>query len=367
MSAVRLLIVTDAVGGVWTYSLDLAQALLPLDIEPIIAVIGPPPTRRQRESVRQLRVIETNLPLDWTALGTTELARTSESLANLARMECIDVVQVNSAALLAGCKFDQPCIAVQHSCVVSWWAAVKKTPLPEDFVWRRDLTYEGLRRAAAVVAPSIAFATETVRIYGDDFPVTVVHNGRRSPRLSSVLEGDFAFTASRLWDEGKDVATLDAAAALLNVPFQAAGALRGPNGATIEVAHLKTLGQLGEPRLSCVLAARPVFASAALYEPFGLSVLEAAQAGCALVLSDIPTHREIWDGAAIFIPARDAQGYASAIEELMRDADERHELGQLAQSRAALYSAERMARGMADVYRRIVRPHFVPTAIAGAA
>ena len=41
----------------------------------------------------------------------------------------------------------------------------------------------------------------------------------------------------------------------------------------------------------------------ALYEPFGLAVLEAAQAGCALVLSDIPTFRELWDGAALFVAA----------------------------------------------------------------
>jgi hypothetical protein len=35
-------------------------------------------------------------------------------------------------------------------------------------------------------------------------------------------------------------------------------------------------------------------------EPFGLAVLEAAQAGCPLVLSDLPGFRELWDGAALF-------------------------------------------------------------------
>jgi glycosyltransferase involved in cell wall biosynthesis len=367
MSATRLLLVTDAVGGVWTYSLELARALRPLGVETVLAVMGPPPMRRQLEAAGEIRIIDTGLPLDWLERDPGKFRRAGEALADLARLECADVVQVNSAALLADCKFDQPCVAVQHSCVASWWAAVRRTPLPEDFAWRRDLTQAGLDRASAVVTPSMAFAAETARIYDVAHAVRVVHNGRRSPSPRQLPQGQFAFTASRLWDEGKNVATLDAAAARLKVPFQAAGAARGPNGASIELDHLDALGELGEARLSGLLAARPIFASAAVYEPFGLSVLEAGQAGCALVLSDIPTHREIWSGAAIFVPARDADAFAGAIQDLLDDPGEREVLGQLARTRAQLYSPERMARGMAEVYARIARQHFFPSAIVDAA
>jgi glycosyltransferase involved in cell wall biosynthesis len=367
VSDLRLLLVTDAVGGVWTYSVELARALQPLGIEATLAVMGPHASPAQREAATGLRIIETGLPLDWIEPDRGELRRAGDALADLARIEAVDVVQSNSSALLAECKFDQPCVAVQHSCVASWWAAVRGTSLPDDFAWRRDLTQAGLQRAAAVVAPSAAFAAETARIYDVPSPVGVVHNGRRMPSLQAVPQGDFVFTASRLWDEGKNVATLDAAAARLQVPFQAAGATRGPNGASIALQHLEHLGDLSESRLAGLYAARPVFASAALYEPFGLSVLEAGQAGCALVLSDIPTHREIWNGAAIFVPARDADAFARAVDDVLADPDERQELGQLARSRAALYSPERMARGMADVYERLARPHFMPAAIAGAA
>jgi glycosyltransferase involved in cell wall biosynthesis len=36
-----------------------------------------------------------------------------------------------------------------------------------------------------------------------------------------------------------------------------------------------------------------------LYEPFGLAVAEAARAARPLVLSDIPTFRELWGDAAL--------------------------------------------------------------------
>lgn len=363
----RLLLVTDAVGGVWVYSLELARALKRVGIETVLAAMGPSPTPQQREEAAGFKLIDTGLPLDWLATSPSELKRAGEALAGLARREGVDIVQTNSAALLADCAFDQPCVAVQHSCVATWWAAVKGTPLPYSFVWRRELVECGLNRAATVVAPSIAFAAETARIYDVNAPLVAVHNGRSPVTSPTALQGDFVLTVSRLWDEGKNVATLDAAAARLEVPFEGAGALHGPNGASVELKHIRPLGALSGPRVAGLLAARPIFASAALYEPFGLSVLEAAHAGCALVLSDIATHREMWGGAAIFVPAQDDEAFASAIGDVLGDPDERQQLGQLARARAQLYTPERMARGMADIYACVADAQPAQLAIAGAA
>jgi glycosyltransferase involved in cell wall biosynthesis len=223
----------------------------------------------------------------------------------------------------------------------------------------------GLNRAASIVAPSIAFAAETARTYDISTPVLAVHNGRRPASAAGVPRSDFVLTVSRLWDEGKNVVTLDRAAGRLNVAFEAAGATLGPNGASIDLDHLRAIGLVDPLRLSNLLAARPIFASAAVYEPFGLSVLEAAHSGCALVLSDIPTHREMWAGVAIFVPARDDEAFASAIQNLLNEPDERNQLGQLARARAQRYTPERMARGMADIYRLLAAPQ--PVRMAGAA
>jgi|tagenome__1003787_1003787.scaffolds.fasta_scaffold20978920_3 glycosyltransferase involved in cell wall biosynthesis len=365
----RVLLVADAVGGVWVYSLELARGLKAIGIETVLAVMGPSPSATQREEARGIKLIDTGLPLDWLETNAAELRRAGNALAEIAVREDADIVQTCSAALLADTEFEQPCVAVQHSCVASWWRAVKGTALPDQFAWLRELVERGLNRAATVVAPSIAFAAETARIYDLSTPVLFVHNGRSPAGTTQVAQADFVFTVSRLWDEGKNVATLDAAAARLGVPFQAAGPVYGPNGATIYLENVRALGEVGHAPLKGLLAAQPIFASAALYEPFGLSVLEAAQAGCALVLSDIPTHREIWGGAAIFVAARDDGAFAGAIQDLLDDPDERRELGQLARARAQLYTPERMARGMADIYDGVARPRVEtgPREMAGAA
>ena len=50
--------------------------------------------------------------------------------------------------------------------------------------------------------------------------------------VNQPFQFDFAFTAGRLWDKGKNVPTLDRAAELLAIPFYAAGAEQGPSGVT---------------------------------------------------------------------------------------------------------------------------------------
>jgi glycosyltransferase involved in cell wall biosynthesis len=168
-----------------------------------------------------------------------------------------------------------------------------------------------------------------------------------------VAPHDFAFTAGRLWDEGKNVAALDRAAAGLAVPLYAAGPTQGPNGAGIGFEHVRALGSLGEKELARWLAAKPVFVSAALYEPFGLAVLEAAAAGCPLVLSDIPTFRELWDGAARFVPAMDHAGFTRIVGEIVGDDALRAELGRAAKERSGLYTVDAMASKMLAIYREL--------------
>jgi glycosyltransferase involved in cell wall biosynthesis len=118
--------------------------------------------------------------------------------------------------------------------------------------------------------------------------------------------------------------------------------------------NLHCLGNLGEDELARWLSARPVFVSAALYEPFGLSVLEAAAAGCALILSDIPTFRELWDGVATFIPPKDEGGYVRALSELVGDDFERSVQGRATAERAAHFTPDAMAAQMATLYRSLL-------------
>jgi glycosyltransferase involved in cell wall biosynthesis len=343
---IRALITADTVGGVWTYAADLCRLLPRFGIEPVLVTLGPRPDAAQRAMIAG-ELIETDLPLDWLADSAAEVQAAGAALVALAADLRADIVQLNAPALAAGARHQVPVLAVAHSCVCTWWHAVRGGPIAPDLAWRARLTGEGLRQATRSIAPSGAFAQALATCYGLPTPPGIVHNGRRALAGAAGPAHDFAFTAGRLWDEGKNLATLDRAAAIMSVPLRAAGPAVGPHGGGVALAHVERLGALGEAQLAGQLALRPVFVSAAVYEPFGLAVLEAAQAGCPLVLADIPTFRELWDGAARFVYPHDAEGFARAVDEIVATPALRARLADAARDRARRFTAEAMAAGVA--------------------
>jgi len=365
LAGLRVLMTADAVGGIWSYALDLARGLAAHGVETVLMVLGPPPAADQEAAaaaVSELRLLTPSLPLDWLAEGPEAVRAAGCAVARMA-VECgASLVHLNNPALAAGVQFPVPVVGACHSCVATWWKTMRSGPMPAEFAWRSDLVSRGYAAAAALVAPSAAFAAETAETYHLLARPLTVHNGRHA--TATAASGDaavaFAFTAGRLWDEGKNLIALDRAAARLSLPVLAAGPTEGPNGARIDLPHLKTLGRLSEAAMAAWLRRHPVFVSVARYEPFGLAVLEAAQAGCALVLSDIPSFRELWDGAAEFVSPEDEMAVADAIRRMLCERGRRARFGVAARERARRYSVEAMAADVFRIYRRVLRNAVTP-------
>ena len=369
-AGLHVLMTADAVGGVWQYALDLAESLRRHGVETTLAVLGPAPSVDQQATAEAAgaKLILTGLPLDWTAEAREEVEEAGRAIARIAAQVKPNIVHLNSPALAASARFDAPVVAVCHSCVATWWQAVKGGALPDAFVWRTDMVGQGYAAADRLLAPTQAFAQATAQVYDLAEAPLVVRNGRRSPKPETRASTEpFVFTAGRLWDEGKNFAVIDRAAARLSVPVLAAGPLHGPNGARIEAHAVKALGRVSDTEIARHLSAKPVFVSAARYEPFGLAVLEAAQAGCPLILSDIETFRELWEGAAVFVPADDEEAIVAAVERLVQDAQARADLGRAARRRADAYTVDVMSAGVLAAYRSVLARSSHESSLEGAA
>ena len=358
MTPQHVFMTADAVGGVWQYAMDLSRGLADEGVRTTLAVLGPAPDAEQRATaaaVPGLHLIHADLPLEWLALSGAVVEAAGAAVAAMANNSGADVVHLNTPALGSEGGFEGPVVAAAHSCVATWWSAVKDGPMPNDFSWRTALVRRGYANADALIAPSAAFAEATRTVYGLDAAPRCVHNGRSRRNFHPGERlGDFIFTAGRLWDEGKGMEVLDRAASRIATLVVAAGQISGPHGQSIPFSHVRALGRVDEAEIARRLAARPVFVSPSLYEPFGLAVLEAAQAACPLVLSDIPTFRELWGGAAVFTPPGDEAALADALQHLMLDPDLRRELGAAALERAQRYTVEAMVGRTLDVYRGLL-------------
>ena len=229
--------------------------------------------------------------------------------------------------------------------------------MPPGFRWRAQRMRRALAASERVVAPTASLAEALERLYQPPRRVAVVRNGRQpalAPPEDATPVEPAVFTAGRLWDEAKNIAVLDAAAAELDVPAVAAGPVEGPNGERCEVRNLTLAGELGAAALAARLRTALAFVSTARYEPFGLAVLEAAQAARPLVLSDIPTFRELWEGAALFAPADDPQAVARQIRRLLDDPAESGRWGERAARRAQRYSVAAMIEGYGRAYAALL-------------
>jgi glycosyltransferase involved in cell wall biosynthesis len=349
---VKVLISTDTVGGVLSYTAELAATLEAQGDEVVVATMGPRLRGEQRRRLPR-RVHESGYRLEWMEEPWDDVAAAGRWLLALEEAERPDLVHLCSYSH-AALPFRAPKLVVAHSCVLSWWRAVHGTEAPPSWNRYREETGAGLAAADTVIAPTQAILRELRRDH--DLPpgrTAVIHNGTPLPTRKTVdaveEKEQLILGSGRFWDPAKNLAALDAAAAELEWPVVVAGDLR--NGKAPR--HATSTGVLSSARLAELRRQASIYAAPALYEPFGLGILEAAAERCALVLGDIPSLRELWSDAAIFVDPRDPDALREALAGLAGDRWLRTALADRARRRAASYSIERAAHAYHRLYESL--------------
>jgi glycosyltransferase involved in cell wall biosynthesis len=349
----RILMTADAVGGVWVYATELARSLCKGGNDVMLAVIGPRPRPDQLfplHGVHGLALRFTDLLLEWMDPEGTDIEHAGDALLKLADEFQPDAVHLNGFRE-ANLDWPAPVLTVAHSCVQTWWHACRGGH-PGVARWRVycNQVATGLSAADAWVAPTAAFRDVISATYHPCVQGRVIRNGLTNS-APAVMKQPYILGAGRFWDEAKNLAAVAAIASELPWPVHIAGETRGPDGGEARAAygHIKSLGALSHAALLDEMRGASIFVAPALYEPFGLTALEAAASGCALVLSDLPTFRELWDGAALFVDPRDRNAIRTALQAVCQDEGLRARLQAKARTRARRFSR----RAMVGAYRRL--------------
>lgn len=370
----RILITTDAVGGVWDHATTLYRRLAERGHDAFLAVLGHPPVERMGGLPVGARWAARSFALEWAERGLHDIEPAARWIASLADAMEADVVHLNQLAYAH--RIERPTVVAVHSDAWSWFSEVRGAAPREDPRWRayHAAVVRGLEAADAVVAPSQYQADLTLRHYGRAVD-RVVRNGIDRSQLAEAHRAPNGATSSprrlvtlgRAWDEAKGHGTVDEALGLVREPWAAylAGDLEGPEGQRLHARRLKYLGSLPIRDTRELLRRTSVYVGASIYEPFGLAPVEAAMAGCALVLSDIGSFRELWGSDALYFPPRDAACLASTLDRLHGDDLLHHQMRLRAMRRAwACFDDRRMTSEYTEIYKDLRRRHGVARAVA---
>lgn len=212
----------------------------------------------------------------------------------------------------------------------------------------RWLTGDSLRRANLILTPTQVIADEvSVRF---DIPLSKIipfYNGV-DPRLfhpaKARASSPYIFTSGAI-EARRNIETIFRARALLGerLPWQIwiAGGVRDYQyyeglktlADKLKISeHVRWLGFVEESHLIELYQGARVFVTASRDEGFNIPPLEAMACGVPVLCSDIPVHRELFSGAALFYPTERCEMLAEALLRLDCDIALNEELREGAQA-----------------------------------
>ena len=365
----RILLTTDSVGGVWTFSRELTLQLLAQGHSVALVTLGREPSHAQQSWCAQTCAAwphtflceSSTVPLEWMSDNRASYRDGAAVLMSVARRFQPDILH-SGQYCYGRLPLDMPRVITAHSDVMSWAAACRPGGLePSPWLDRyHALVEQGLRAADAVIAPTRWMLDALTRNFPLHAHATVIPNGRSlaAPRQKTPRRMQ-AISVGRLWDEGKGLATLLSIDS--PIPILVAGE-ESFGTETVKPHELSALGVVAEDELLQVFGESSIYLATSIYEPFGLAPLEAALCGCAVIARDLPSFRQVWrEGATYF-------RNASHLEQLLHTfAAEPRTLAAAqfaAAARAAKLTSARMAAGYVALYSRLLQTEVAQGATA---
>ncbi len=361
----RVLLTTDTIGGVWTYTKELLEGLLERSCSVALVSFGRLPSSEQSRWCATMSdrygadfaYVASETPLEWMDRNEGAYRDAEALLLDLAQSFGADLLHSNQFCF-GKLPASIPTLIVAHSDVLSWAASCRPHGLDRS-PWLdryKSLVQTGLAAADVIVAPTHWMLQALADCFTLPAEAYVIANGRDLPKPSRPMRRCLqAATIGRLWDEAKGLSILANVAAPF--PIMVAGeGQHGSQNAPARLGKATPLGWLEDESLLDLLRSSSIYLALSVYEPFGLAPLEAALCGCAVVARNIPSFHEIWGSAALYLD--DADTLSSLLSELAADPELLADLQRRAFERALGMSRATMTELYLDLYRHLLEPAY---------
>lgn len=351
----RLLITTDTVGGVWRFGLELVTGLLESGDAVALVSFGKAASTAQHGECdllaerwkERFSYIPSDTPLEWMSQNDRCMDEGMALLGRTAREFGAELMHSSQFCFGAG-ELGIPKIVTAHSDVLGWGKACRKEGF-ENTDWLRRyriLVQRGLLGADSLTAP-----TEwMLQSLGENFELPqrtqVIANGCAPAVRHEQSRTLRAVTAARLWDEAKDVSLMSDF--ISPIPLAIAGATDWDGVQADRVPHAQYFSELSYDDVLRLFATSAIYICTSRYEPFGLSPIEAALCGCAVLARDIDSLHEVWGEGALYFA--DAGELSKILWSLAKNPELLHVQQQRAGAQAQMYTRQRMVNAYRALY-----------------
>lgn len=328
----HVLMTADAAGEAWRHSLELARGLAKHGVRTSLATMGAPLTAPQREEalgVSGLQLYVSEYQLESAPDAWADVDAAGNWLLALAERIQPDVVHLHSYSH-AALPWRAPVLMDATQDLVSKDYALGRDA--DDLAEYSKRVTLGLQAAGMVIAPTAATVVDLQRHFGPLADARVIRRSASYLNLGPVRKRAMVVAVGSTGDEAANLGALQRVASHVDSPIYIAGDLG--NHRHPHTHGINFLGRLSPAALGAWYSRSAIFAAPSRYDSTGEAVRQAAAAGCALVLGDIPTLREQWNEAAIFVSPTDSKALAAAIRLLETDEEMCKALGAKAEARA---------------------------------
>lgn len=259
-----------------------------------------------------------------------------------------------------------PFFAPKRSFVMIHDLAFEKVPEAYSSSQRRYLrwsTRRALKKCKQVLVPSSAVQLDLERLYGaKSESILVVPHGPLPLKIPEQKPKAFKepvfFYLGRL-ETKKNLSTLAKAFKLVQKKHPKARlVLAGRPGYGWETfgpdltkqPGVELPGFMSEKAVVRHFLSSTAFMFPSLEEGFGFPLLQAFQAGCPVICSDIPVLKEVAGGAGIFIKPTDVEGFAKAMIKLIEEPESSSVLTLKGKKRLQDFSWKKAGQTLADLF-----------------
>lgn len=344
-SSPNVLIVVEPPGLVWPHVDTLVRELAGLGAEAVVAAITPirPGQRLEYSRIPGMELMACPTPAATPADHLRLRGPIAEWLLTLEEMLNPEIIHL-TGYLHAGLPWCGSVLVAGHP---GSGASYGRLDNDQRRICRAAFQH-GLKGADLVVTPTDTMMAALKRHFGI-VEGRVIRDGRDPARYAPATKEPVIFSAGPQRDTPNRVSALEQAAPLLAWPVVVAGEQIDSTGRPIRLQGVSAMGKLNPPQLVPWFTRSSIFVALSAEGP-GTHVPEAALAGCALVLGDTAALRELWSGAALFVPPDDPAEVKTGLRTLAEDRRLREAMGVAARRRALSHPARAMAESYLAAY-----------------